>query len=82
MKLIERSIFYSVHFGVFLIFAVVYFVLADWIFGILAAFFAVYCIWGIVSNYKEAERRGLMTRAEHRTELRHEAELQSIWESK
>lgn len=30
----------------------------------------------------EAKRVGLMTRAEHRTELRHEAELQSIWESK
>lgn len=82
MKFFRQSIFTGFFLGWSTSIIISAIAAASWLFILIGLI--LLSVWILIarSEYKEAKRVGLMTRAEHRTELRHEAELQSIWESK
>lgn len=52
---------------------------------IAALFIGAFAVWQVFQlrrTFKDAERFGVKSRAEHQLESYYEAELQSIWESK
>jgi hypothetical protein len=82
MSHVNEGIFYGAYTMFALGFLVFDIAVGSWVAAIVMALLLAWSIYNIVRVHRDAKRRGVMTRTQHKLEERYEAELHSVWESK